>query len=197
MLFLETSRLIIRPFSMNDLPAVHRILDIELHDSDFGTEGILNLKERERWLQWTILNYEQLAKLNQPPFGDLAIEYQNEVIGVCGFVPCLDAFEQLVDFDQKASSIQPSLNTPEFGLFYAIAKGFQGQGFGTEAASAMTSYALAQLRIKRIIATTTYGNASSIKVMQNIGMQLKRNPSFNPTWLQVVGILENPLALSI
>ena len=189
---IETSRLIIRPFSMNDLPLVHQILDVELKDSDFGTDGTQNLEVRERWLQWTILNYEQLAKLNQPPFGNLAIDYQNKVIGVCGFVPCLDAFEQLVDFDQKAPCIHPSLNTPEFGLFYAIGKEHQGQGFGTEAASSMISYAFEKLLVKRIIATTTYENASSIRVMQKLGMQLKRNPSAKPTWLQVVGILDNP-----
>lgn len=197
MLFFETSRLIIRPFSMNDLLVVHRILDIELQDSDFGTEGTLNASERERWLQWTILNYEQLAKLNQPPFGNVAIEFQKEVIGVCGFVPCLDAFEQLCAFDQASPSIHPSLNTSEFGLFYAIAKDYQGQGFGTEAASAMISYAFEILRVKRIIVTTSYDNAPSIGIMKNLGMQLKRNPCATPSWLQVVGVLENPLALSI
>lgn len=70
---LETVRLIIRPFMMDDLQAVHQILDIDLKDSDFGTKDVQTLVERERWLQWTLLNYEQLSKLNQPPYGERAI----------------------------------------------------------------------------------------------------------------------------
>lgn len=36
---LETAHLIIRHFTMNDLTAVHQILDLELKNSDFGTEA--------------------------------------------------------------------------------------------------------------------------------------------------------------
>ena len=36
---LETARLLIRPFVMADLEALHQIVDIELSDADFGTAG--------------------------------------------------------------------------------------------------------------------------------------------------------------
>jgi len=194
MSLIETSRLIIRDFSMSDLPQVHRILDIELQDSDFGTEGTLSLEERERWLQWTVLSYKQLAKLNQPPYGERAIveKDSNKLIGVCGFVPCLDRFDQLCDFNQTENTTGQSLTTTEFGLFYAISKNLQGFGFATEAAVAMATYAFENLHVKRIIATTTYDNAASIHVMRKLGMRLMKNSLIQPEWLQVVGVLNNP-----
>ena len=80
---LETERLVIRPFTMADLDDIHRILDIDLMTADFGTEGDNTRNEREQWLQWTILSYEALAKLNQPPYGDRAIvlKQTQQVIG--------------------------------------------------------------------------------------------------------------------
>lgn len=184
---LETARLTIRPLKISDLLSVHQILDHELRDAELGTEGHLSLEQRERWLQWTILGYEQFAKLCQPPYGARAIILKDtqQMIGLCGFVPCLDRFEQL-------RHPSPSLASTEFGLFYAMSKTFQGLGFATEAASAMKTYALNTLQVQRLIATTTHDNLASIAVMRKLGMQLKSNPLPNPAWLQVVGVLDHP-----
>ena len=94
---LETQRLLIRPFTRKDLDAIHRILDIDLMTADFGTEGALTRQEREQWLRWTILSYEELAKLNQPPYGDRAVvlKHTQQLIGACGFVPSFAPFGQL------------------------------------------------------------------------------------------------------
>ncbi|MBA3236740.1 MAG: GNAT family N-acetyltransferase [Parachlamydiaceae bacterium] len=191
---LETSRLIIRPFTLNDLQSIHLILDQELKNSDFGNEGAQTLSERERWLQWTLLSYEQFSKLNQPPYGERAIVHKdsNKLIGICGYVPCLDCFEQLCDLHQDERPASQSLSTTEFGLFYAISKSSQGFGFATEAAAALATYAFEQLHVKRIIATTTYDNLASIKVMRKLGMNFKKNSLSLPPWLQLVGILNNP-----
>ncbi len=70
---LETARLIIRPFVMEDLPDIHRLFDIELSAVDLRTDKMETMKERAEWLQWAVLNYKQLAKLHQPPSGDRAI----------------------------------------------------------------------------------------------------------------------------
>ena len=47
---LETARLLIRPFEIGDLDAIHQILDVELSDADFGSEGDQSLEQRNRWL---------------------------------------------------------------------------------------------------------------------------------------------------
>jgi [ribosomal protein S5]-alanine N-acetyltransferase len=58
----------------------------------------------------------------------------------------------------------------------------------------MTDYAFQHLRLKRIVATTTYENAASMGVMRKIGMHIERNPYSEPPWLQIVGVLENDVA---
>lgn len=70
---LETPRLLIRPFVMEDMADAHRLFDLEINAEDLHTERITTIEERAEWLQWTVLNYRQLAKLYQPPYGDRAI----------------------------------------------------------------------------------------------------------------------------
>lgn len=190
---LETERLLIRPFLVDDLAAIHQILDVELAQAEFGTEGAKTMDERAQWLQWTILNYVELAKLYQPPYGDRAVvlKQSGQLIGACGYVPCLDAFEQLPSFHPPVRESGPALNTTEFGLFYAISPSVQRQGYATEAARALMDYAFAHLKLKRIIATTTADNAASMQVIRHLGMRIETNPLPEPSWLQVVGILEN------
>lgn len=188
---LETERLIIRALRMDDLDDIHRLLDIELGEADFGTEGAGSREERAHWLQWTIMGYKELAKLYQPPYGERAVvlKQTGQLIGACGYVPCLDAFGQLPSL-RNEGSVKGYFST-EFGLFYAFSPAYQRQGYATEATKAMIDYAFTRLKLRRIVATTTYDNAASITVMRKVGMRIERNPYPDPPWLQVVGLLEN------
>jgi len=188
---LETARLRVRPFEATDLPDVHRLFDVELDGMDLTDDAGASLAERARWLQWTVLNEEHLAKMHQPPYGDRAIilKTTGELIGSVGFVPCLMPFEQLPYFAGN-QSVGPANNTPEFGLFWAVSPARQGQGYATEAARAMVDYAFRHLGLKRVVATTKYANLASIGVMRKLGMTIERNPLPEPPWLQVVGVLE-------
>jgi [ribosomal protein S5]-alanine N-acetyltransferase len=191
---LDTSRLLIRPLVMVDMESVYQLVDVDLADIEIGTEGSLSREERRRWLEWSVLNYEALASMHQPPYGDrgVILRETGELIGLCGYVPAFGPFDQLPSFGgdgQGASS--PRLFTPEIGLYWAIAPMRQRQGFATEAARALIDYGFAELRLKRIIATTTYDNQASISVMRKAGMRVERNPLAEPGWFQIVGVLEN------
>jgi RimJ/RimL family protein N-acetyltransferase len=190
---LETERLLIRPFSMQDLDAIHQILDIDLMTADMGGEQAKTRQEREGWLQWTICSYQELAKLSQPPYGDRAVVLKptQQVIGACGFVPSFGPFGQLPSMHSADQDIDAHFNSPEFGLYYALSPSYQRQGYATEATKALIDYAFRQLSLKRIVATTTYGNAASMGVMRKVGMRIEKNPYPDPPWFQVVGILEN------
>lgn len=192
---LVTTRLLIRPFEMKDLEDIHRILDVELKDEDTGSEKMEGLSHRAEWLQWTVLNYRQLAKLNQPPYGDRAIvlKESGQLIGACGFVQCLDAFEQCPNFSYFNPGSDPGKYSAEFGLYYAISPSRQRQGYASEAAKALVVYAFKQLHLQRIVATTSHLNHASIAVMEKLGMRVESNPRPQPPWLQVVGVLENDL----
>lgn len=194
---LQTPRLSIRPFVMEDLQDVYQLLDVDLRDAQFGSDSMNSLDERAQWLSWAILNYEQLAKLEQPPYGDRAVVLRStgQLVGACGFVPCLSAFEQLPSFASHSNATRPNLYSTQFGLFYAISPSHQRHGYATEAARALVQYAFLHLLLGRVVATTEYDNAASIGVMRKMGMRIEQNPSAAPPWLQVVGILENPSAL--
>ena len=187
---LETDRLFIRPLAMDDLQDVHRILDVELADVNWGHDETKALDERKQWLQWTVMNYEQLAQLYQPPYGERAIVLKSsgQLIGAVGYVPCIAPFGQLPSLRTTEGS---SLYTTEFGLYYALSPAVQRQGYATEAARGMIRYAFNTLRLKRIVATTTYDNVASMGVMRKLGMRIEKNPYPDPPWFQVVAILEN------
>ncbi|MEO7910245.1 MAG: GNAT family N-acetyltransferase [Roseiflexaceae bacterium] len=193
MLPLETGRLLIRPFVMADLDALYQIVDVELSEADFGTEGAQSLDERREWLEWAILNYEQLAKMYQPPYGDRAIvlKQTGQLIGSIGYVPCMMPFGQLPALAAGLEDSVRRLSTCELGLYYALAPAQQRQGYTSEAAAAMIGYAFQNLGLRRVVATTTYDNEASMGVMRKLGMQIERNPFPAPPWMQVVGVLEH------
>ncbi len=189
MLRIETERLVIRPFKPDDLDAVHHILGIDLKMDAQSRD------EREAWLRWSILGETQFEKLFQPPYGDrpVVLKATNTVIGLVGYVPCLDHFGQLPYFSTlKNRPVDRKHRTAEVGLFWAIASVYQRKGYAAEAARGMIDWAFQNLKLKRIVATTEYENEASIGVMRRLGMTIERNPYLDPFWLQVVGVLENP-----
>jgi RimJ/RimL family protein N-acetyltransferase len=120
----------------------------------------------------------------------LVLRTSGGVIGTVGFVPCQDAFEQVPEL--CGGQTMSGFTTPEFGLYWAIDRAYQRQGYATEAAQAMVEYAFEKLHLKRIIATTEHENLASQAVMRKLGMHIVRNPSPEPPWLQVVGIIYHP-----
>jgi len=62
---LETDRLIIRPLALEDFDPIHAALN-----SAFGDYPV---EKRRHWLQWTVMNYDALAGLGQPPYGERAV----------------------------------------------------------------------------------------------------------------------------
>jgi len=192
---LETGRLLIREFVLDDLEAVHHLLDGTPVAATEKRTGTAAPDEQAQWLQWTVLGYGELARLHQPPYGDRALVSRTtgELIGACGFVPMVDRFAQIPGFTSDTSAgMAPSLNSPEVGLHWVVLPQHRRRGYATEAGKALTRHAFAVLQLQRIVATTTYDNMASMGVMRKLGMRLERNPSGEPPWLQVVGVLSIP-----
>jgi RimJ/RimL family protein N-acetyltransferase len=183
---LTTARLRIRPFIPDDLLPIQQVCV----DAGWSTDTPAELDKRARWLEWTLRNYTELAALYQPPYGDRAIERLSDgaFVGSIGFVPCLLPLGQLAHY--QALGITHRYALPEVGLFWALLKAQQGQGYATEAAQALIEYAFTHLHLKRIIATTEYDNEASQAVMRRLGMTIERNQDPEPPYLQIVGILE-------
>ncbi|MEW5989403.1 MAG: GNAT family N-acetyltransferase [Chloroflexota bacterium] len=192
---METRRLVIRPLILGDLEDVYQLLDVDLA-GNFGSEKAKGREERRQWLEWTVLGYEQLARLYQPPYGERAVIDKNggRFIGLVGLVPCLAPYEQLPSF--APAGVNGRRFTAEVGLFYAISPAEQRQGYATEAAGALIEFAFQTLRLKRIIATTSYDNAASQAVMRRLGMWIETNPYPDPPWLQVVGFKTSDVSVT-
>ncbi len=183
---LETPRLLIREFRLDDLNTIHTILN-----ACFGESP---LDERCEWLEWITRNYVALGRLYQPPYGDRAIVLKETglLIGSVGFVPCLGPFQLLPSF-RLNNQPESRFNQTELGLFWAIAPEHQRKGYASEAAQAMIDYAFNILNLRRIVATTEYDNLASQAVMRRLGMTIEQNPTpGDPPWFQVVGVLANP-----
>ena len=184
---LETERLLIRPFALDDLDACHRLFDLEAKMEEQSRD------ERRQWLTWAVMNYAELDKLGQPPYGDRAVVLKatGHLVGSVGLVPCLAPFGVLPSFSPVSDPQAARRSTPEMGLFWALALDQRGCGYATEAARALTEYAFKELNLHRIVATTDYANERSIAVMRRLGMTIEKNPYPEPKWFQVVGVLGN------
>ncbi|MBZ0303706.1 MAG: GNAT family N-acetyltransferase [Anaerolineae bacterium] len=178
---LETERMIIRPFAVDDVERI-AVINEEL-DAEINREYVLG----------TIASGRHLANLHQPPYGERAGVLKSENLMICavGLVPCLMPFEQLPTFANGAAPQAVVSSTAEVGLYWACDPAYRQRGIATEAARALIDYAFDHLHIKRIIATTEYDNLASQGVMRKLGMTIEHNPLPDPFYMQVVGILEN------
>lgn len=176
----ETERLIVRPFNEADAEARFALMR-EAFGLDWPPDQLM------RWHQWTMLSYEAFAALWQPPYGDYAVELKEtgELIGTVGIVPTGVPWA-VFDSPSPANAFV----SPEFGLFWAVAKAQQGHAYAAEATQPVIAFLFDVMNARRIVATTEFDNLASQGVMRQLGMTLRRNDSSTPPWCQIVGVLE-------
>ncbi|WP_162199399.1 GNAT family N-acetyltransferase [Kiloniella litopenaei] len=159
---IETARMILRPYAMEDAPSLQRIAS-DPKVLEFLPDDPLSLEEVEGIITWSIgchksNSKEKLHKLN------LAIlsKETEQLIGWCGLGPA--------DWDQSLIEI-----------YYTIAPEHWGKGFATEAASALRNYALKTIEIKKLVGIVAVENAASNKVLQKLGMKYEGQLHTVPT----------------
>jgi RimJ/RimL family protein N-acetyltransferase len=176
----ETERLIVREYTQDDLEGRHRLM-VEA----FG--GQLPRKETQSWLDWTVASYRELGRLYQPPYGDRAVVLRETgaSIGSVGVVPSVIPWGALYGDTNSTLSA-------EIGLFWAILPNHWGKGYASEATQPIIDFLFTQFKAHRIVATTEHDNIASQRVMDKLGMTIKRNPGQQPGWFQVIGVLNAP-----
>jgi len=180
---LETDRLRIRPFVLDDAAEYRRLLDEAFGRASDRAEDTTRLL-----LEYHVIADKAHDALHQTPYEDRAIVLKSDgnLIGSVGFAACLAPFGQIASFGGTPH------RTSEVGLFWALFPDRWGKGYATEAARAMVSYGFEELELARIVATTEHDNLRSIAVMRRLGMTIERNPGAEPHWFQTVGVLMNP-----
>jgi RimJ/RimL family protein N-acetyltransferase len=150
-LFIETERLLIRPFKMEDIePSYTMNLDAEVSKYT-GDGGVVSKKEIERRIVENVFgDYEKYG------FGRLAVELkgENKFIGFTGL-------KYLEDLD-------------EVDLGYRFMKEYWGKGIATESGKACVNLGFNKLGLKKMIAMVLPENTGSIHVLEKLNFKYEK-----------------------
>ena len=146
-MIIETERLRIRPYSMDDFAALYEILSdretMKYYPKPYDEDGV------RRWINWCLESYETNG------FGLWALELKSTgaFIGDCGI---------------SMQKIDGEL-LPEIG--YHVNKRYWRQGYGREASLAVLDWAFASTDLKTIYSYMTKGNIASYSLAESLGMK--------------------------
>ncbi|MGE6257984.1 GNAT family N-acetyltransferase [Heyndrickxia sporothermodurans] len=150
-LSIETERLIIRPYQLEDTQDLFNAIS-DPHFYDYIPESPPSIKEVEDIIKWSMdcnnkNTIEKIYKLN------LGIIFKETdcFIGFCGLGP----------YD---------LNPAKIEIYYGLNKDFRGKGLATEAAKALLDFGFSNLKLDEIVTTVFPQNVPSVRVLEKIGM---------------------------
>ncbi|MDQ3804948.1 MAG: GNAT family N-acetyltransferase [Acidobacteriota bacterium] len=151
---IETSRLRLRPFMLDDLDEMSRITaDAEVM-RHIGDGRALTREETERHLLTIIEAFRRRG------YGRWALVEKagGALLGYCGLtIP---------------------RESPGVELVYLIARWAWGRGLATEASAACVRYGFEELGLERIYALTMPGNLRSRRVLERVGMKFLRDDCY-------------------
>jgi RimJ/RimL family protein N-acetyltransferase len=156
-MLLETDRLLIRPFRLDDLDAYAKIV-ADPHVMRLLTGKPQTFDEAKQYIE------ECMASEDENGFSRYAVRLKvaDELIGFCGY--------KIIDGEI------------DFGWRYA--KRHWNRGYGTEAALAVMKYGFEVLRPPQLVAVALPENTASIRIMQKLGME--RNDFGSWTRIQTI-----------
>jgi RimJ/RimL family protein N-acetyltransferase len=141
---LETSRLILRPFTKADLPQFKLLLD------NPGVSGWqMQLPRAAEFLDWYISQYEKM-------------DIEKGAI-------CLGAFDKISGNAIGAAGAGEHDDLHETEIFYNVRPEFWRQGYATEMAEAVTKWVMRDFDIPYLIGTADVDNIPSQRVLEKCG----------------------------
>lgn len=146
---IETKRLIIREFTINDFEAVFEFNSrVEVHK--YTGDEIIKSIERAK----EIISNIWLNDYKNYGYGRWAVIYKpkNKIIGFAGL------------------KYLPEINETDIG--YRFLPEYWGKGIATEVSKKIINYGFDQLKLNRIIGITMPENIGSCKVLEKIGLTL-------------------------
>jgi RimJ/RimL family protein N-acetyltransferase len=152
MLAIHTARLVIRPFTLDDVEQIHETYSAPACGWPLAPGGVsVTLEDTARVVRLILETYETSDGL-----GPWAVQMREEpfVIGDCGLFRSSDDWAR-----------------GELETAYRFRPASWGAGFATEAAAAVLAYAFEELGAPRVVADTRANNAASLRVLEKIGMR--------------------------
>ena len=161
-MWLETQRLILREFQLEDSSQLAPIL-ANPQVMKFSPTGILSVEQTLIKVNSLINSYKKHG------WGKWAIIHKegHKLIGYCGL-----AVEQV-----------DNVNEPEIG--YRLAPEFWGKGLATEAASAAVQQGFEKFKLPYILGIVDPANTASLKVLEKLGMRYERKTIFSSILMDI------------
>ena len=152
MIILETKRLLLRRFVIEDLDALFAFYS----DPDvvrYIPDAPRTYEETREELEWFRNGHPKF-----PGLGLWATIYKEtkQFIGRCGLLPWT------IDEQQEVE------------VAFALSKAYWGQGLATEVARSLVQYGFENLQLSRLICLIDHDNQASINVATKIGMTLEK-----------------------
>ena len=145
----QTSRLLFRPFSLVDAPALYQLNEDPLVIQYTGDPPFDSLDAARKFVQ-NYNHYEQYG------FGrwSVLLKENERFIGWCGlkYTPAKE----------------------EIDLGFRFFRKEWNKGYATESASAAINYGFEQLGLKKIVGRAMKANGASIRVLEKIGMRYEK-----------------------
>ena len=143
---LQTKRLNLREFTLDDAPFILELLNDPGWIRNIGDRNLRTVDDARHYLQNVPI--PMYAKLG---FGLWLVERRSDgaPLGMCGLLK------------------RDSLEHVDIG--FALLERYRGQGYAFEAASASRDYAFETLGLDRIVAIVSPGNAESVGLLERLG----------------------------
>ena len=148
MIVLETKRLVLRHVTPDDAPFILELLNEPSFLEFIGDKGVRNLEDAGTYIRnGPMASYERFG------FGlNLVLRKDDGApIGMCGLL--------------KRDTL------PDVDVGYALRPPYWGQGYAFEAASAVLEHGREAFGLRRIVAITSPGNASSKALLHKLGLR--------------------------
>lgn len=152
----QTERMLIRPLSLSDVPALTGIFgDPEV--MKHSVRGVYDEAATRRFVEWCMACYESHGV---GPWG-LVEKETSALIGFCGVGP-----ERVGDVE-------------EINLGYRLARRYWGRGLATEAARAALAYAFVHKGCESVVVIVEPGHVASLRVAEKAGFRCFREITFH------------------
>jgi ribosomal-protein-alanine N-acetyltransferase len=150
---LETERLIIRPYTMEDVTGLYETLN-DPEVLKYIPEDPISIQQANEAIKWLISNYKISIDANFKYSFPIISKDSNTYIGWCGI--------GYLDYDNSKTEI-----------YYTLKSEYWGKGYATEAMKAIVDFTFNQLQIDELVAVVKPENIGSIKVIEKLGFNYK------------------------
>ncbi len=157
MTVIETPRLALRRFTLEDAEFILRLLNEPSFLVFIGDKGVRTLDDARDYLRnGPIASYEQFG------FGLYltAIKHDRTPVGMCGLL--------------KRESL------PDVDIGFALLPEFWSQGYALESAAAVLRHGREAFGLRRIVGVAKPENQASIRLLEKLGMKYERRVKIVP-----------------